>query len=157
MHSRELNRQFQQLWNLIEKTQSASDDNFELRAHWARYICVRVAGFLENAVLEIFGDFARKAASKPVADFATSVLSDVQNPKAKKFVEIAGSFNIAWVGPIESYLDANGRGEAINSIMANRHDIAHGRYSGITMARVIDYLGKSVEVLEFIENQCSGR
>jgi hypothetical protein len=50
-----------------------------------------------------------------------------------------------------------GRKEAIDSIMANRHAIAHGRDSGITVVRVVSYLDKCVEIIEFIEAQCKGR
>ena len=51
-------------------------------------------------------------------------------------------------------MDEEGRKDAIDSIMANRHLIAHGKNSGISLVRVKDYLEKSIEVIEFIENQC---
>ena len=47
----------------------------------------------------------------------------------------------------------NGRKDAIDTIMANRHLIVHGKNSGITVARVSDYLDKAEEVLEFLEKQ----
>lgn len=56
---------------------------------------------------------------------------------------------------LDVFLDQNGRRDAIDSAMANRHQIAHWGYSGITVARVRDYLDKSIEVIDFIENQCS--
>jgi len=34
-----------------------------------------------------------------------------------------------------------------------RHQIAHGKYVGITYARISDYLEKAEEVIEFIEQQ----
>jgi len=37
--------------------------------------------------------------------------------------------------------------------MNNRHQIAHGKSSGITIARVRSYLDKAEEVLNFIEKQ----
>jgi RiboL-PSP-HEPN len=120
-------------------------------------LCVRVAGFLENAVEEIYGELIDHAASEPVARFAAKALGRIQNPKAGRFVEIAGSFKDSWASALESFLAENGRGEAIDSIMTNRHQVAHGGYSGITIARVANYLDKSVEVLELIENQCLGR
>jgi hypothetical protein len=51
-------------------------------------------------------------------------------------------------------MSQNGRKDAIDSIMNNRHLIAHGKDSGITVARVNDYLRKCIEVIEFIEAQC---
>ena len=38
--------------------------------------------------------------------------------------------------------------------MNNRHQIVHGKQSGITIARVKQYIEKSIEVVIFIENQC---
>jgi hypothetical protein len=156
MVNRELNRQLQRLRRLFGETAAVSSGNLELQAHWAQHLCVLVAGFLENAIEEIFGDFVKAAASEPVARFAMSALSRVQNPKANRFVEVAKSFKDSWGENLEVFLDQSGRRDAIDSIMANRHQIAHGGYSGITVARVRDYLDKSIEVIDFIENQCSG-
>jgi hypothetical protein len=55
---------------------------------------------------------------------------------------------------LASFLALEGRREAIDAIMANRHLIAHGSNSGITLVRVKEYLSKSVQVIEFIEEQC---
>ena len=125
-----------------------------MRAHWAKYLCVLSAGFLENAIEEVYGDFVRSAASKPVADYATSVLSRIQNPNTPKFLGTARSFRSDWATALEAFVDDEGRREAINSIMKNRHEIAHGKYSGITIAQIKEYLDRAVEVVEFIENQC---
>jgi hypothetical protein len=54
---------------------------------------------------------------------------------------------------LEKFIEQEGRKEAIDAIMANRHQIAHGQNSGITVSRVSDYLNKAEEVLEFIEKQ----
>lgn len=126
-----------------------------MRSHWAKYLCVLSAGFLENAITEIYGDFVRGAASKPVADYAMSTLSRIQNPKTSKFIEIARSFKPSWADALESYVDSDGRREAINSIMANRHEIAHGKHPGITLVQINDYLDRAVEVIEFLEHQCA--
>ena len=126
-----------------------------MRSHWAKYLCVLCAGFLENAITEVYGEFVRGAASKPVADYAVSVLSKIQNPNAQKFFETAHKFKPQWGTDLNNYLDLNGRREAINSIIKNRHEIAHGRYSGITLVQIKNYLDKAIEVVEFIENQCS--
>ncbi len=58
---------------------------------------------------------------------------------------------------METFLADNGRKDAIDSIMSNRHLIAHGGNSGITLTRVNQYLDKCVEVIDFIETQCQGK
>ncbi len=157
MENSALSRQLQKLQGLIQRTRQASSDDLELQAHWGRYLCVLVAGFVENALVEIYSDFVQNASSSPVAKFASSHLSRIQNPKAERFLEIAGSFKSSWVNELKNFLNEEGRKDAIDSIMANRHLIAHGQSAGITVARVSEYLVKCIEVIDFIESQCRGQ
>ena len=113
-----------------------------------------MAGFLENAIAEVYGSFVKTAASEAVANFSSSVLSRVKNPKAKVFLDIARSFKSQWADDLKQFVEEENRKEAIDTIMANRHLIVHGRDSSITVARVVTYLDKCVEVIEFIERQC---
>jgi hypothetical protein len=50
--------------------------------------------------------------------------------------------------------DDGRRKGAIDSIMSNRHLIAHGRASTISVARVRELLSISLEVIEYLEVQC---
>ncbi len=78
----------------------------------------------------------------------------VQNPKANKFIDVAREFDPEWADTLKEYMAEDGRKEAIDGIMNNRHQIAHGRDAGITVAKVAGYLTKCVEVVDFIEAQC---
>jgi hypothetical protein len=157
MLNRELTRQLQRLQDLIKKANDACDSNIELQAHWARYICVLCAGFLENAIKEVYTDFSHKKVSQPLANFVVSKLSPIRNPKAQIFLDIAVAFNTTWRDELEVYLNDDGRGDAIDSIMVNRHLIAHGKHqnSNISLARIEEYLVKAVKVIDFIEQQCA--
>jgi hypothetical protein len=154
MRNVELVRSIQRLRNLIGRVDAATANEIELQAHWARYVCVLAAGVLENSVPALYGAYVSTKASPAVAKFASATLSAVNTPKSHKFLEIAGRFDEQWNTDLQGHLDENGRREAIDSIIANRHLIAHGKDSGITLARVKEYLEKSIEVLEFIETQC---
>lgn len=155
MRNPELVRQLKRLRDLLGKTRAISTIDFEMQSHWARYICVLAAGFIENAFDLIYTEFVQRAASKPVADYTSATISRVQNPKATKFVETARAFKAVWGDELQNFVDQDGRKEAINAIMDNRHRIAHGQDSGITIAQLTAYLDKSVEVLDYIEDQCS--
>jgi hypothetical protein len=154
MRNRELERQLQSIRSLFERTRNACGDDIEMMSHWARYLCVLCAGFLENALVAVYIDFCRSAASPPVAQFATGALEQISNPKTQRFLDTAGRFRSDWKEALERFVDEEGRREAIDSIMANRHLIAHGRRSDITVARVSGYFAKSIGVVEFIEAQC---
>lgn len=154
MQATSLGRQQQRLFWLISQTQNLGSDQLELQAHWGRYLCVLACGFVENALGEIYSEYARRCSNKKVATYVQSSVTRFQNPKSKRFVEIARTFDKAWAEELEKYLASNGRKEAIDGLMSNRHLIAHGGDSGITVTRVSDYLKKAIEVIEFLEVQC---
>jgi RiboL-PSP-HEPN len=158
MQNPELIKQYTRLNRLIQKTRILPEDEFELRSHWGKYLCVLVSGFLENAISEVYCDFVSKAASPHVIQYTMDSLSKIQNPKAGRFVEIAHKFKKEWGIELEKYFsEDSSRKEAIDMIMTNRHLIAHGKDSDITISKVAICLERSLKVIEFIENQCANR
>lgn len=127
----------------------------EMQAHWARYLCVLTSGYVENVVRDLYGQYVRKTSySAPVIRYTTRQLDSVQNPRPEKLVQIAAAFDASWGRNLEEYLRQEYRSDAVNAIMSHRHLIAHGRSSNITVGQVNLYLGKVIEVAEFIEGQC---
>lgn len=154
MKSRSLLSQKQRLEWLIGEASNFQGDQLELQAHWARYLCVLVAGFLENSLSEVYSRYAKTCANAQVSNYVEAVLGKIQNPKSGKFLDTARAFDRSWEEGLAAFIDADGRKDAIDSIMANRHLIAHGNDSGISLVRVKEYFTKSIEVVEFIETQC---
>ncbi len=157
MRSRELEKQYFQIKRLIDQTSDSTDGDLELQGHWGKYLCILVSGFLENAICEIYVEFVNNSASPHVTQYTRTALNKIQNPKSKKFIETANQFKREWGEQLEAYFakDTSCK-DAIDSIMNNRHLIAHGKNTSISVHRVREYLEKCVEVIEFIENQCSG-
>ncbi|MDE2861467.1 MAG: HEPN domain-containing protein [Chloroflexota bacterium] len=158
MRNRELASQLDSLKSLLAVTDTATGGNIELVGHWGRYLCVLTAGFLENALREVFSEFVRNAASPQVASFATRRLERISNPKSGRFIETAQSFDFVWASDLEDFLNADGgrRRNAIDSIMSNRNRIAHGESVQVSVGRVREYLPGCIQVVEFIENQLLG-
>jgi hypothetical protein len=154
MKSRELIKQHDQIKLLIEQTKLSTDSNLELQGHWGRYICILVAGFLENAIGEVYVKFITDSSSPQVAQYTITTLKKVQNPKASKFIETASKFKKEWGEQLEAFLENDGRKDAIDSIMRTRHQIAHGKDTRIGVVQVKNHFEKSIEVIEFIESQC---
>ncbi|MDJ0677822.1 MAG: HEPN domain-containing protein [Calothrix sp. MO_167.B42] len=156
MHNRKLKNQITRLRNIIDKTRDACEDDLEIQSHWAKYICIISAGFLENSIKEIYTEYAANQVSQPIANFIAAKLAQIRNPKASLFLETAAAFRPIWKDELENFLLEEERGNAIDSIINNRHLIAHGKenQSGITVSRVKDWLDKAIEVMEFIETQC---
>ncbi len=156
MKNRELSRQHDQLKRLFSRTKEFEDNNIsiEVISHWAKYLCVLCAGFLENSLAEVYSEYSSRTANDKVANFSKVSLEHINNPKTEKFVEITGSFDKEWRKKLEDFVDENGRKQAIDSIMSHRHRIAHGKDSDITMHRLSDYYKKSIEVVTYIEHLC---
>jgi hypothetical protein len=157
MRNRELVRQLQSLRHLIGRTNVTSLEDIELQGHWGRYLCILVAGFIENGLREVYTDYVNRAANPSVASFAARMLNNVQNPRASRFLEIAQAFSSKWAEELDAFLIENERRAAIDGIMSNRHLVAHGKNASISVARVREHLDKCVEVIEFIEAQCLGQ
>ena len=150
--------QYNRIQSLLERTGAATWEDVELRGHWGRYICVLAAGLLEDSIKEIYSEYIRSASSPQVGNYAVSSLQNVLNPNSNRFVQVARSFSQEWGQSLEEFLNANNgeRKNAIDSIMNNRHQIAHGRNNSISVAQVTNYLARAVEVMDFIESQCRG-
>lgn len=155
MLSKELNIQYQRLITLIDNTKLSCGDNIELQGHWGKYLCVLTSGFLENAICQVYVGLVSNSASPAIANFTIGTLSKIQNPKTNKFIEVARSFKKEWGDDLEKYItEDESRKDAINSIMTNRHLVAHGKNTSISVVKTKEYLEKCVEVINFIEHQC---
>jgi hypothetical protein len=152
MKNAEVARQLQKLRSLM-KSAMASTPDLALQGQWARFFAILAAGILENAIPAIYGEYVGRVSSPTVANYAVSRLSRIQNPNAEKFIETARAFSPTWAEELEAFLAINGRKEAIDAIMNARHQIAHGKSTGVSFVRVTNYLNLAEEVLEFIEQQ----
>jgi hypothetical protein len=147
----EISRQRQRLDDLFQKAKNLPDA--EVQSHWSRYLCVLVSGFLENSVRITYAEYARKRADPSVADFVESRLRQFQNPKMGTILDLAGGFSQEWRRQLER--DTNGQlGESVNSIVGNRHKIAHGESVGLTLHTLIQYYGDALRVIDLLRQQC---
>ena len=147
----EITRQRQRLDDLFEKAKSLPDA--EIQSHWSRYLCVLVSGFIENSVRLTYAEYARVRANPPVADFVESRLRQVQNPKMGTILDVAGGFSQEWRMDLEK--ETRGRlAESVNSIVANRHKIAHGESVGLSLSVLMQYYGDAIKVIDLLRQQC---
>jgi hypothetical protein len=147
----EITRQRQRLDDLFQKAKSLAD--LEVQSHWSRYLCVLVSGFLENSVRLTYSEYAHRRADPLVADFVESRLRQFQNPKMGSILDLTGAFSQEWRQRLED--ETGGQlGESVNSIVGNRHKIAHGESVGLTLHSLIQYYGDALRVVELLRQQC---
>jgi hypothetical protein len=147
----EITRQRQRLDDLFQKAKDLPD--LEIQSHWSRYLCVLVSGFLENSVRITYTEYARLRSEPQVADFVESRLRQFQNPKTGAILDLVGGFSQEWKQELE--IEMSGKlGESVNSIVGNRHKIAHGESVGLSLHTLRQYYGDAVRVVELLRRQC---
>lgn len=148
----EVARLKQRLDATFSRVSSVSDDP-EVQSDFAKYLCVLVSGYLENAVRELVQEHARQQSSPSVQKFVESSTRRFTNANCEKLKQLLGRFDTDWVAQLEiSLIDE--REEAVNSIVALKNSIAHGRSVGITFVRVKEYYENIQTVVQEIEQLC---
>ena len=156
IRNEELNKQSDKILKLIETAENHFEEDDEMRSHLAKYVCILCSGFLENAVHVLYTDYVKaETTSNPVISFSTIAINKIQNPNSEKFRDLAKSFNPEWEEPLKNYMQTDDRASAINYIMKDRHKIAHGKDSDITLMRIKEHHLKTVDIIKYIETQCS--
>ena len=137
---------------LFAKASDLSHDP-ELLSHWAKYLCVLICGFIENSVELCLVEYCKKRGDENVNNFVSTQLKSFQNPKMGKILELFGSFSKTWETELKT--DTEGRIlDAVNSIVANRHMIAHGGTSHLSMSSLQGYYGDVVRAVEIMRRIC---
>jgi RiboL-PSP-HEPN len=156
MSDREIMRYKRQLDDLFDKVSTLNSDP-EMQSHWARYLCVRISGFIEVAVSTIYKNYAKNKASPSVANYVEKQLSGFQNPKMEKILGITKSFNPEWETEIKLELENNSEiKDSIDSIVDLRNKISHGdnSNSSLTYIKIKKYYENALKLINLLEEQC---
>jgi hypothetical protein len=125
-------------------------EDLQAQADLACYLCVLVAGYLEQAARHILGDFAVRKAHPSVARFVERRLGGFTNANSRKLCDLVGDFDSQARERMETFVSGE-RKDAVDSVIANRHQIAHGRDVGLTIIRISAYYEHVSETVGFLE------
>jgi hypothetical protein len=109
----------------------------EVLAHYAKYLCVLVAGYAEQSVKELVSEFARQQASHRVHRYVASQLKLVWGLDAVKFQRIVETLDPMWWDEIS--VQRPEELASLASVASIRNSIAHGQDSGITIGTISTY------------------
>jgi RiboL-PSP-HEPN len=144
-----LHKERDRVLNVIKLGVGIPIDNTDLLGHWGRYSCIVCAGYLEVALRQVIRDYVSGKATKEIQSYVLRDIESIQNPKAERFVSVMRSFNDDWALEMEKFfLNNQASKEAIDSLMANRHLIAHGRPCAISFGRVKDYFSSADKAIQ---------
>ncbi len=127
--------------------------DIETQADFARYLCVLVSGYLEKSVAELVLEHARRSGGPTLQRYVESRTRRFANANCQRLKELLGSFNPDWSARLELVLVDQFK-DAVDSLVALRHAIAHGESAGITFRRVADYYASVQLVVDEIADLC---
>jgi hypothetical protein len=149
----EVARQKKRLDAVFDRASIISGDA-ELLSDFARYLCVLVAGFLEQAMIELVLEYVRTHSHESVVRYVEGNLRRWTSASSQRISELLGGLDAEWRIDLEGYLVDEYK-DAVDSIVNQRHLISHGRYTGITMHGVKEYYERVSRVVDHVADLCT--
>ncbi len=146
-----IHRQQQHLDELFDRVKDMPD--VELQSHWCRYLCVLACGFLENSVEICLTEYSKRRSDEYVSNYVQAKLFGFQNPKMGVILDLFGSFHPEWRAKLDQATQGQ-LSDSVNSIVGNRHKIAHGDSVSLSMGSLRSYYKDSLRVIDIICTIC---
>ncbi len=122
----------------------------DIEADYARYLCILVTGFLEQAVERVILTYVDGQANPRLSRYVATTLRPMRNMRAQQILEIVGRFDEAWRSQLDAKLTIRHR-DAIGSVYASRNRIAHGEDVDLPYRQVRDDYALVREAVVFLE------
>ena len=127
----------EQKLNSIFALVSGAELSPELSAHYARYLCILVAGYAEQSLKVLISEHARKGSRPTVHRSVELSIGRLWGINQTKLKDVLDSFDVDWFG---SLAEADERGlSSLQSVGKLRDNISHGSDGGITLATINQY------------------
>ena len=133
----EVNRQRAHLDSVFSRVKGLNADA-ELLSDFARYLCVLVSGFVEQATIELLIEYARTHANTRILGHVERSIRHLTNLKTQRLIDVVGGFDADWRYRLETFIVDEYK-DALDGIVELRNNVAHGKYVGVTLSRVDDY------------------
>lgn len=135
MKTQQYIRDLDSLKSIINKVE---DD--EVKSLLVKLFCVRTAGLLEVFIKTRISEYSRGRVPQEINRFLTAKFKDITSLKSKKLEEVLRLFSNDWADSFEAYLiDHDQKKTSLDSMIAQRHSIAHGQPSSISASIMSQY------------------
>lgn len=125
-------------------------EDCELRSHMSKYLCIRVSGLMETFFKRQIANYLDKSTPKPIGNYVNSRFQTFTSVNSKKIKDTLGLFSKEWIENFE-YLVSEKLQASLDSIVSNRHNLAHGKNPGITLNQVDEYYNDIKEIISALE------
>jgi len=127
----------------------------EIHAHWAKYACVLISGFIEQALKEVVLEYAESKAAPQIRNHIEHTWPKSRNMRSDVIQRTLEGLDKGWSKKHEEWSNENQRKKEINEIITWRNDIVHGKESNlnsITLVSVKDKFKVACDLVDFIED-----
>jgi hypothetical protein len=118
----------------------------------AAQICIMQSGILENILKEVFSEYCDRRSCVEVASYMKKGIAGIRNPRADRIEDLVGGFSNKWKSDLEVYWADNEVRAHVNSVISNRHLLAHGRTTAITISQTKEWLKSIKKLADFMES-----
>jgi hypothetical protein len=121
----------------------------EIEGYLAKYLTVFTCGIYEESIEAIVKEMVGKLGSTELSNFVENNLKFFRNPKINTICEFLNKFNSKWGHEIDSMTEDSKN--ALDGIVNNKNDIAHGAPCSITFSDIKEYYHKSLPIIKKID------
>lgn len=143
-----LDHQEKKLDELFKLVHNVKDD--EIQAYLSKLLCIRASGLLESSVKNLISEYVSGSSPKPIESFVSKSIKNLTNLRDEKLITSLRSFSDDWANELVKQITDEQR-SALNSVITNRNNIAHGENDNITFTSMQMYYFKVKEVIEILK------
>lgn len=134
------------------KTKTEKEDDEEVKSYLVKLLCVRTAGLLEVFLKTRISEYSKNKVPKEISRFLTSKFKDITNLKSSRFEEVLTTFSVDWGDKFRGYMeDHEQEKSSLDSVIAHRHNIAHGQPSNIGSASMVQYYNDVKAIVVYLD------
>jgi hypothetical protein len=134
------------------KTKTEEEDDEEVKSYLVKLLCVRTAGLLEVFLKTRISEYSKNRVPKEISRFLNTKFKDITNLKSSKFEEVLTSFSVEWGVKFRDYLDNHEQEKtSLDSVIAQRHIIAHGQSSNIGSTSMVQYYNDVKSIVVYLD------
>lgn len=134
------------------KTKTENEEDEEVKSYLVKLLCVRTAGLLEVFLKTRISEYSNGKVPNEINRFLTLKFRDITNLRSSKFEDVLTSFSVVWGNKFRDYLnDHEQEKTSLDSVIAQRHNIAHGQPSNIGSASMVQYYTDVKSIVLFLD------
>jgi hypothetical protein len=146
----ELQRTRERVNRVIELAREV--EPFEAKSDLACFACVLTSGMIEVACRHYLGRYAERRASPEIVNYIQKKLYRFQNPRTEEIDALLRGFTSTIADDFSAAIGNEGK-DAIDSVVNNKNQLAHGKGAGLgldTMERYLKDVLKAIDSLRDI-------